>query len=396
MEPTENRVAKVSGLTGRQETTPNLSWNKLIRPLFFQLSAETAHYTAMNAYTSLVALPLVASQMRRRYIVKDPRLVTNCFGLQFPNPVGLAAGFDKAGQWHTELAHLGFGCIEIGTVTGQAQPGNPKPRLFRSPADKAIINRMGFNSDGCEFVASQLEKKHAAKDSSCVLGINIGKSKVVPLEEAPAEYKKSFEQLFPFADYFTINVSSPNTPNLRELQNRDHLVDIITTIQQSNEDMAINTNQKPKPVLLKIAPDLTDQQLAEIAEVAIEYSLSGVIATNTTISREGLQTSHDKVEEIGAGGLSGKPLTLRSREVVANLYRNLRGKIPIVGVGGISNGPDAWNMICAGASLVQLYTGFIYGGPSIVHEINRHILSELGKHGFENLSQAVGTVHPGQ
>ena len=347
-----------------------MSWNKLIRPLFFQLPAETAHYAAMSAYTKLVALPMVAYRMRRRYLVEDPRLNSRCFGLEFKNPVGLAAGFDKAGQWFNQLAYLGFGCIEIGTVTGQAQPGNPKPRMFRLPADKALINRMGFNSDGCDYVASKLKKK---KDASCVLGINIGKSKVIPLNEAPAEYKKSFEKLFPFADYFTINVSSPNTPNLRELQNREYLVDIINACRQANEEQSISTNQKPKPILLKIAPDLSSHQIAEIAEVAQENSLSAVIATNTTISRAGLTTPKPEIDAIGAGGLSGQPLTERSLQVVSELFGHLRGQIPIIGVGGIMNGQHAWNMICAGANLIQLYTGFIYGGPSIVRNINRGV-----------------------
>jgi dihydroorotate dehydrogenase len=307
--------------------------------------------------------------------------------LAFPNPVGLAAGFDKAGRWYNELSNLGFGCIEIGTVTGQAQPGNPKPRLFRLPPDKAIVNRMGFNSDGCEFVAAELKKK---KKVDCVLGINIGKSKVVPLEDAPAEYQKSFCKLFPFADYFTINVSSPNTPNLRELQNRDHLIDIVTSVQSSNEELAIASNTPPKPILLKIAPDLTSGQIQEIAEVATQCSLSAVIATNTTISRDGLKTSTDEIERIGAGGLSGAPLKARSLEVVAELYSHLQGRIPIVGVGGISTGEDAWNMICAGANLIQLYTGFIYGGPSIVRNINRELLSRLESHGYSRISDAVG------
>ena len=364
-----------------------MSWNKLIRPLFFQLPAETAHHAAMNAYTKLVALPMVASGMRRRYLVDDPRLYSNCFGLEFQNPVGLAAGFDKAGQWFNQLAHLGFGCIEIGTVTGQAQPGNPKPRMFRLPADKALINRMGFNSDGCDYVAKQLEKK---REASCVLGINIGKSKVIPLEQAPDEYRKSLAKLFPFADYFTINVSSPNTPNLRELQNREHLVEIIDACKEANEEQAISTNSKTKPILLKIAPDLTSHQIAEISEVALENSLSAVIATNTTIAREGLKTPQSEVEAMGAGGLSGQPLTKRSLQVVAELYGHLQGRIPIIGVGGIMNGQDGWNMICAGANLIQLYTGFIYGGPSIVRDINRDLLSNLESNGLDNISQAVG------
>ncbi len=329
----------------------------------------------------------MANQLKRRYCVNDQRLETRLFGIDFPNPVGLAAGFDKEGQWFNQLANLGFGCIEIGTITGQPQPGNPKPRMFRLPADKALINRMGFNSKGCEFAASQLNKK---RRSQCVLGINIGKSKVVPLDAAPGEYQKSFQTLFPFADYFTINVSSPNTPGLRELQSRDHLIAIIAAVQETNSRLSANAAIADKPILLKIAPDLTDQQLVEIAEVAGEFSLSGIIATNTTIQRSGLKTSAREIEKIGNGGLSGRPLFQRSLQVVSQLYQQLNGDIPVVGVGGIANGDDAWNMICAGASLVQLYTGFIYGGPNLIHDINRKLIAKIEAAGFASISEAVG------
>ncbi len=339
----------------------------------------------------MCSLPGVARQMRSRYLVDDPRLRVDCFGLRFQNPVGLAAGFDKEGEWYHHLANLGFGCVEIGTVTGQSQPGNPKPRLFRLADDKALINRMGFNSKGCEFAAGKLKDQMAKHGSpNCVLGINIGKSKVIPLEEAPAEYQKSFAALFPFADYFTVNVSSPNTPNLRELQNRDHLVAILDAIHSTNVELSQRSSAPLKPVLLKIAPDLSSEQLAEIAEVCLDQKLAGVIATNTTISRDGLKTPQDQVDQIGAGGLSGKPLRKRSRQVVGELYQRLQGKIPIVGVGGISNGHDAWNLIRAGANLIQFYTGFIYGGPSLVRDINRTLVQELESHQLENISDAVG------
>lgn len=371
-----------------------MSWNKLIRPIFFRLPAETAHYTAMGLFSRISALPGVASQFRSRYEVVDSRLQVSQFGLTFNNPVGLAAGFDKEGRWYGNLANLGFGSVEIGTVTGQAQPGNPKPRMFRLAQDKALINRLGFNSKGCDFVSGELQKQFNKQGRPpCVLGINIGKSKVVALEDAPQEYRKSFEQLYEFADYFTVNVSSPNTPNLRELQNRDHLIAILEILADANERLSAQREHRPKPILLKIAPDLSDEQLVEIAGVARERKLAGIIATNTTISRSGLQTPQGQVEQIGAGGLSGRPLQNRSLQVVATLYKQLGKEIPIVGVGGIMNGQDAWNMIAAGASLVQLYTGFIYGGPSMIRDINLELLRQIDVHKLQDISQAVGLNH---
>lgn len=344
----------------------------------------------MNLFSRLSSLPGAAAQIRKRYCVESPSLKSEHFGLTFSNPIGLAAGFDKEGRWFNHLANLGFGCIEIGTVTGQSQPGNPKPRMFRLPRDQALINRMGFNSEGCEAVAKYLGQIESRQKSPAILGINIGKSKVIELDDAPAEYQKGFETLHRFADYISINVSSPNTPNLRQLQNRDHLVAIIQAVNQANDSMAQKNGMTTKPVLLKIAPDLSPEQLTEIAEVALKYSLSGVIATNTTVSRSGLHTPAKQIEGFGAGGLSGRPLARRSREVVAQLYRHLEGKIPIIGVGGIINGEDAWSMIAAGASLVQLYTGFIYGGPALIREMNQHLIRQLEAHQFSSISQAVG------
>ena len=345
----------------------------------------------MNLFSRLSAVPGAGKQIRNRYRVEDPRLQVELFGLKFPNPIGLAAGFDKEGKWFHPLANLGFGSIEIGTVTGQAQPGNPKPRMFRLPRDKALINRMGFNSEGCESVAQHLRRNKNRTTSGSVLGINIGKSKVIELEDAPAEYQKGLEKLFPFADYITINVSSPNTPNLRQLQGRDHLIAIIEAVNESNQRQALAANVSPRPILLKIAPDLSNEQIEEIAEVAISHSLQGVIATNTTISRSGLHTPAEQIESIGAGGLSGRPLTRKSREVVALLYRHLKNEIPIIGVGGIMGGEDAWKMITAGASLVQLYTGFIYGGPTLIRDMNLHLLERISQHKFASISEAVGT-----
>ena len=332
----------------------------------------------------------MAKRLRKKYCIDDKRLNVEVAGLKFANPVGLAAGFDKHGSWFQQLGCLGFGSIEIGTVTGRAQPGNPKPRMFRLPLDKALINRMGFNSPGCDAVATALSTLEMG-DSEMVLGINIGKSKVVPLDEAPVEYKQIFEKLFAFGDYFTVNVSSPNTPGLRELQEKDGLLAILESVSVANRNLSQKFGCACKPVFLKIAPDLTDGQLDDIVSVARQRELNGLIATNTTISRDGLATSQKDIESYGAGGLSGQPLRERSRQVVSYLYSKLKGAIPIIGVGGISSGEDAWQMIRAGANLIQLYTGFVYGGPGVVRDINRYLLQQLESAGFDSVAEVVGT-----
>ena len=334
-------------------------------------------------------MPAVSSIVRGQHTVSDPRLESKLLGLKFANPVGLAAGFDKDAKWFPDLANLGFSHVEVGTLTGQAQSGNPKPRLFRLPADSAIINRMGFNNEGADAAAKRLAKTQRSSPSD-VLGVNIGKTKVVPVEEATSDYLFSFERLFSYADYFTVNVSSPNTPGLRSLQNREPLIELLEAIQQRNQSLARDHEIDPKPVLLKIAPDLGNGQLEDIVSIVKQTQLSGLIATNTTISREGLKTPSSAVEEIGNGGLSGAPLTQRSREVVSEAFKLADGAFPIIGVGGIMNGDDAWAMICAGASLVQLYTGFIYGGPGIVKDINRTLLKRLTELDIDCVESAVG------
>ncbi len=361
------------------------------RDLLFRLPAETAHETSMAAFDKLLSVGPVASSFRSRYSVNDERLKLERFGLKFSNPVGLAAGFDKNARWFSKLACLGFSHIEIGTITGQAQSGNPKPRLFRLPTDKAIINRMGFNNEGSDAIARRLSKsvRDSARD---VLGVNIGKTKVVPVGEATADYLFSFERLFTYADYFTVNVSSPNTPGLRTLQNREPLIELLGRVLELNEQLAAEHEIQQKPVLLKIAPDLTDEQLEDIVLIARETGIAGLIATNTTLSRKGLQTPQAQVDDMGDGGLSGAPLTDRSRDVVTFLYQRLGNDVPIIGVGGIMNGEDAWRMICSGASLVQMYTGFIYGGPGIVRDINRYLLARLDDHGYKSFDQAVGSA----
>jgi len=363
-------------------------WRSVGRNLLFKFPAEWTHHFSMGTFSGLSSLPAVPSIMRSRFTVRDSRLKTEAFGLKFANPVGLAAGFDKDARWFPDLANLGFSHVEVGTLTGQAQPGNPKPRLFRLPADNAIINRMGFNNEGADLAAKRLSKTQKANPSD-VLGINIGKTKVVPVEEATEDYLFSFERLFSYADYFTVNVSSPNTPGLRELQNREPLIKLLNALQELNLRLSADHEVDRKPILLKIAPDLGDGQLEDIVSIVKETKLNGLIATNTTISRGGLKSPASRVEEIGNGGLSGSPLTERSRNIVARAFKLSDGAFPIIGVGGIMNGNDAWEMICAGASLVQLYTGFIYGGPSIVKEINKTILQRLTELNLDSVGKAV-------
>jgi dihydroorotate dehydrogenase len=369
----------------------SLLWKSLARPLLFQLPPESAHYFSMNSFALGLSLPGSRWVLQRLLLESSPRLTQNLFGLNFVNPIGLAAGFDKNGRWIRPLGALGFGSIEIGSVTGQEQPGNPTPRLFRLPTDQALINRLGFNNDGAEKVRQRLATTPLDQfRTQHVLGINLGKTKVVPLEEAAGDYVASFRLLFPYADYFVVNVSSPNTPGLRTLQDRAPLTQILQTLIAANQELANHSQSRTRPILLKIAPDLTDSQLEEIVELTRELKLAGLIATNTTLSRSGLQTSADRIEQIGAGGLSGAPLRSRSLEVVRFLFERLRGQIPIVGVGGVFSGQDAWNMISAGAALVQTYTGFIYSGPTLARDINRHLLSQLDQFGMKNISQAVG------
>ena len=369
----------------------SLLWKSLARPLLFRLPPESAHYFSMNSFALGLSFPGSKWLLEQLLLETSPRLSQALFGLNFANPIGLAAGFDKNGRWIRPLGALGFGAIEIGSVTGQEQPGNPTPRLFRLPTDQALINRMGFNNDGAEKVRQRLARTplHQFR-SHHVLGINLGKTKVVPLEEAANDYLASFRLLFPYGDYFVVNVSSPNTPGLRTLQDRAPLTQILQTLIAANQELAAQSQCRSKPILLKIAPDLTDSQLEEIVDLTRELKLAGLIATNTTLSRSGLQTPASRIEQIGAGGLSGAPLRSRSLEVVRFLYERLRGQIPIIGVGGIFSGRDAWNMISAGAALVQTYTGFIYSGPTLARDVNRYLLGQLEQHRMKNISEAVG------
>lgn len=333
----------------------------LIRPILFWFDPEEVHYFSFRFIRFTAKIPFVSSILKSIYEVKDPRLEREIFGLKFKNPVGLAAGFDKDAKCYQELSNFGFGFIEIGTLTPKPQDGNPKKRLFRLKPDSAIINRMGFNNGGVSEAVERLKK-----NKSVLIGGNIGKNKLTPNEEATSDYLICFNALFDYVDYFVVNVSSPNTPNLRELQEKEPLTKLLQTLQNDN-----HKKTKAKPILLKIAPDLTDEQLLDIIDIVTKTKIAGVIATNTTISREGLQ-SENKAE---MGGLSGKPLTKRSTEVIRFLSEKSNKSFPIIGVGGIHSAEDAWEKLQAGASLVQLYTGFIYEGPKLIADINQKILA---------------------
>ena len=297
------------------------------------------------------------------------------FGISFPNKVGLAAGFDKNAKYLRELECLGFGCVEIGTVTPRPQAGNDKPRVFRLPKDKALINRMGFNNEGVKVVAERLSNWRnsplPAHDARLIVGGNIGKNKVTPNEDAWKDYEICFKELYPYVDYFVVNVSSPNTPGLRELQEKESLRKILTHLQQLN--VTLSLSKGAKPLLLKIAPDLTKEQIDDVIDLAMEIKLDGLVATNTTISREGLTTSGSRIKTIGAGGLSGLPVKQRSTEVVRYIHQKTNGQIPIIASGGVFTGTDAKEKLEAGASLVQVWTGFIYEGPGIVKKICRYL-----------------------
>lgn len=339
-----------------------IMYKQLIRPLLFCFDPEKVHYFTFSLIRFLSKIPGVSLIFKAIYEVNDPRLEREVFGLKFKNPVGLAAGFDKDAKLYKELSNFGFGFIEIGTVTPKAQEGNPKIRLFRLKEDAAIINRMGFNNGGVQEAVERLKS-----NTNVLIGGNIGKNKLTPNELATSDYEICFDALFDYVDYFVVNVSSPNTPNLRELQEKEPLTQLLNTLQNKNL-----SRPKQKPILLKIAPDLTNEQLVDIIDIINTTKIAGVIATNTTISREGLQ-SENKVE---TGGLSGKPLTKRATEVIRFLAEKSNKSFPIIGVGGIHTPEDAIEKLEAGASLIQLYTGFIYEGPALIKKINKAILEK--------------------
>ena len=345
-----------------------------LRKLLFNFPTEGVHHFSMNSLKTVCNIPFAKKIIEQSFQYDHPSLQKKIFGLQFKNPVGLGAGFDKNALYLRELEALGFGFVETGTITPQPQAGNDKPRLFRLPKDKALINRMGFNNDGVYVIRKRLEdwKAHNAPRTThrFIVGGNIGKNKITPNEDAWKDYEMCFKELFECVDYFVVNVSSPNTPGLRELQEKDSLKKILSHLQTIN-----NGYTNKKPLLLKIAPDLIQSQLDDIIDLAFETALDGIVATNTTIARDHLITSKAVINKSGAGGLSGKPLFKRSTEVLEYLIKNSSGKIPVIASGGIFSGEDAKLKLNAGAALIQVWTGFIYEGPSIVKRINKSLVN---------------------
>ena len=341
-------------------------WYPIARNLLFMLPPETAHHLSMQGLHHAASIPFIKKQLAAQFQYPEKNLAKTCFGLHFPNPVGLGAGFDKNAAYLNELEMLGFGFVEIGTVTPKPQAGNAQPRLFRIPDQKALINRMGFNNDGLDIISKRLKDRKAKNNSPLIIGGNIGKNKVTENRDAWKDYCTNFKGLEEVVDYFVVNVSSPNTPGLRELQEKESLRKIFSELQ--------NLNKNNKPILLKIAPDLETSALDDIIALTHEIKMEGLVATNTTIDRSLLNTlNQEKAKKLGAGGLSGQPLLEKSNEVLKYLHKGISGRIPIIASGGIFTGADAESKINAGASLVQIWTGFIYEGPMIVKNICQHL-----------------------
>ncbi|MEL6224690.1 MAG: quinone-dependent dihydroorotate dehydrogenase [Cyanobacteria bacterium J06627_8] len=370
-------------------------YRAMIRPLIFSglnLDPEWAHLRALSLLEWLGQPPqsaiaqTVHPRLQQSFCVNDPRLSQSLWGLQFPNPVGLAAGFDKDGVGVSVWPLLGFGFAEIGTVTRHAQPGNPKPRLFRLIPDQAVLNRMGFNNLGAAALSSRLKSVYAQQSISTPIGVNLGKSKITPIEEAASDYLESFRQLKSLADYFVVNVSSPNTPGLRSLQSVEQLKPILMALQDAND--------LQKPLLVKIAPDLEWEAIAAVTDLAKACNLAGIIATNTTIRRDGLKTkviaATSNPVESEAGGISGQPLQQRSTDVIRFIYRHTNGTLPIIGVGGIFTANDAWEKITAGACLIQTYTGWVYEGPWMIRRILQGLQTKLNENGLRQIDEAIG------
>ncbi len=361
----------------------SLFWEKMFRPLIFTLEAERAHDIGVKDLRFGLTTEF-AQRMTAKHYAGEPFSEIERFGLKFANPVGIAAGFDKNGVVVDQLASLGFGFVEVGTVTFRPQKGNEKPRLFRLPDDKALINRLGFNNEGAKIVASRLKNLNR----KCVVGINIGKNKDVPNEEAVENYLAGFDLVHPAADYIALNISSPNTPNLRGLQKTENLEELLSAVQKRNQELSAETSGKP--ILVKIAPDLTEREIEAITDICIQNKISGVIATNTTTSRDGLRTKN--VGSIGDGGLSGKPVADISNQVIKTIFRHSKGKVPRIGVGGSFTAGDAFEKIAAGASLLQAYTGFVYQGLSFASDLNRGLKAIMDERGFSSIDNAVGTT----
>ena len=342
-------------------------YKSIIRPIFFLFDPEKIHYFTFSLVRFLCKIPLISNLFRSLYQVNDNKLERNLFGLTFKNPVGLAAGFDKNAVLYNELANFGFGFVEIGTVTPKGQVGNPKKRLFRLKEDQGIINRMGFNNEGLQIAIEQLKKNKR----KVIIGGNIGKNTKTAPENYTADYKECFTGLHPYVDYFVLNVSCPNVGSHAKLNDKDYLIELITECQKLN-----NQEEKQKPILLKIAPDLNNQQLDEIIELVAETKIDGVIASNTSTTRDNLKATKERLKEIGNGGVSGQPIKNQSTKVIQYLADNSNKSFPIIGVGGIHSEQDALDKLKAGADLVQIYTGFIYEGPSLVKRINKAILNQ--------------------
>lgn len=357
-------------------------YKKLVRPILFAQNAERVHDFTLKLLARVSRNEFVCNAVGKFFAA--PELPVELFGLKFPNPVGLAAGVDKFAAAVPIWEKLGFGFCELGGATWQPQPGNPQPRIFRAVADEAIVNRMGFNNDGAEALAQKLsEWKKSNRWPKHPVGINLGKSKITPLEKAADDYTNSFRVLRELADFFVVNVSSPNTPGLRQLQDKSALDEIFAAIQQENSSR--------KPILVKIAPDLSFEALDEILELAKARNISGIVATNTTISRPQTNDSHLQKIYSETGGLSGKPLRARSTEIIRHIYKQTRGQLPIIGVGGIFNADDAWEKFSAGASLIQIYTGMIYEGPDIAKTIVRGLIQKMERDGIRDLKEIVGS-----
>ncbi len=370
-------------------------YENILRPILFRFPTETAHDIGIHSLRSGLGYEFAQKAAQKRFAVNSFGVLDR-FGLKFSNPLGMAAGFDKNGLVVNQLAALGFGFVEVGTVTLEPQTGNPKPRLFRLPEDQALINRLGFNNDGTRAVVERLKRGH----SKCVLGVNIGKNKDVSIYDAIENYLKSFDLAYEVADYIAVNVSSPNTPDLRELQKAENLEELLRVLQERNKELHLKAQGGGKtrdsrhdgmPLLVKIAPDLNETEIEAIVDISMRLGISGIIATNTTIKREGLKTNRDFVTEFGAGGLSGKPLTERSNEVIRTIYRFSKGKLPIIGVGGVFSAEDAFEKITSGACLVQVYTGFVYQGFSFARSVNVGLAKIVKERGFDKLDDAIGS-----
>lgn len=372
-------------------------YRHLLRPLLWRFDAETAHHLAFGALRTGAALPGVEALLRATNAPTDPALVVETLGLRFPGPLGLAAGFDKDAVGFEALGALGFGFVEIGTLTGQPQPGNPRPRLFRLPDDEALLNRMGFNNGGSEAAVARL-----AAPRRTLVGVNVGKTKLVDEAHAIDDYVLSTRRLGPHADYFVVNVSSPNTPGLRDLQAVEKLRPLLSAVRRTLDEVAPprrgldergrSVSAKGRvPLLVKIAPDLADGDVDACADLALELGLDGILATNTTIRRDGLRTPAARVESLGAGGLSGAPLAARSEAVLRRLRARVGDQLVLVSIGGIASADDAWRRITAGATLVQLYSSFVYEGPTLPARIHEDLVERARRAGFARVQDAVGT-----